>query len=80
MAKETYHKAKETYVYGKRDLRIWQKRPNYMTKETFRNFLMASGWFLSSASIGVSAITERPRCGCREGKMKKKEKRERKKE
>ena len=51
-----------------------------MTKETFRNFLMASGWFLSSASIGVSAITERPRCGCREGKMKKKEKRERKKE
>ena len=72
--------AKETYVYGKRDLRVRQKRPNYMTKETFRNFLMASGWFLSSASIGVSAITERPRCGCKGGKKKKKEKRERKKE
>ena len=24
----------ETYVYGKRVLRIWQKRPAYMAKET----------------------------------------------
>ena len=27
--------AKETYVYGKRDLCIWQKRPTYMAKETY---------------------------------------------
>jgi hypothetical protein len=27
--------AKETYLYGKRDLLIWQKRPTYMAKETY---------------------------------------------
>ena len=27
--------AKETYLYGKRDLSIWQKRPIYMAKETY---------------------------------------------
>jgi hypothetical protein len=27
--------AKETYLYGKRDLPIWQKRPTYMAKETY---------------------------------------------
>jgi len=26
---------KETYLYGKRDLLIWQKRPTYMAKETY---------------------------------------------
>ena len=26
---------KETYVNGKRDLLIWQKRPMYMAKETY---------------------------------------------
>jgi hypothetical protein len=35
MAKETYVLAKETYLYGKRDLFIWQKRPTYMAKETY---------------------------------------------
>ena len=27
--------AKETYVYGKRDLLIWQKRPIDIAKETY---------------------------------------------
>jgi len=27
--------AKEAYVYGKRDLFIWQKRPIHMAKETY---------------------------------------------
>ena len=27
--------AKETHLYGKRDLFIWQKRPIYMEKETY---------------------------------------------
>ena len=27
--------AKETYVYGKRDLLVWQKRPTCMAKETY---------------------------------------------
>ena len=26
--------AKETHIYGKRDLNIWKKRPKYMEKET----------------------------------------------
>ena len=28
---------KETYIYGKRDLCIWKKRPIYMEKETCRD-------------------------------------------
>jgi len=33
--RETCYMAKETYLYGKRDLLIWQKRPTYMAKETY---------------------------------------------
>jgi hypothetical protein len=33
VSKETYNRPKETYVYGKRDRRIWQKRPIYMAKD-----------------------------------------------
>ena len=27
--------AKETHLYGKRDLLVWQKRPTYMAKATY---------------------------------------------
>ena len=32
---EVFTRAKETYLYGKIDLFIWQKRPIYMAKETY---------------------------------------------
>ena len=38
MAKLTYHMAERlnhSHAHGKRDLVMWQKRPNYMTKETY---------------------------------------------
>jgi hypothetical protein len=35
VSQETYHMAKETYSYGKRDLLTWQKGPTHMAKETY---------------------------------------------
>ena len=41
--------SKEAYVYGKRDLRIWQKRPAYMAKEPYEH------WERKQASWRMSA-------------------------
>ena len=35
--KRPTYMAKDTCVYGKRDLRIWQKSPTYMAKETYQH-------------------------------------------
>ena len=63
--------AKEAYVYGQRDLRMWQERPTYMAKETYPTHMAkeACVWGKEAYVYGKRGLRiwqERPTCMAKE--------------